>query len=328
MMPQSEHFPCSPRNEKQSRPVWVWVIMLVVAVLVLVGGISGWRLVAQRHSTVEQISTNVSTDKVPSDADGSSPNSLADNGSKPKLDNQQFSALVKKQTTAHPKGQVGVSVMLLGTMGQLDTNHIYGDTNAEYAMRAYGLYIPVYLMAHNSGCVQTPAKGSPLDDCWGDEESQRLTDDMMRNMDPVAGNAAIDRMGGIAKVNDWMITMYGDKNSFMSKLTSPEESVRQISNHTWSSNAVIMLQSVDERAGADLMNADLTGLGVRIPDGMIVHAQYGKADGSYNVYAIVEDSTYRAAVSVMTESIGDDDASELITETLAELHRQLGALHE
>ena len=185
----------------------------------------------------------------------------------------------------------------------------YNSSQANSRFVASGLYLPVYLAAHNGG-------GS---------SAISYADAMMRGMNNSYGNSAISAMGGRSSLNSWLSSAGYSSTDFERAFGDVTSSSYGAENYTSPSDAARMLIAVDQMGGTGLMTYSLASEGVAAPSGATIYGHRGRGiKNAYNYFITMKTSSgATAGIAVMTQSQGQGTAAQLANEILAEVNSEL-----
>ena len=235
-----------------------------------------------------------------------------------KMEDQSLSTIVKSHVSS-TADYAAVAFKLEGRDGgESDGWHSYSassDSTTIGTMPAAIPYFPVYLMAH----------------AQQDTSIQQLADAMLANKDDTAGDRAIARLGGVGKVDSWLAGMGFPRSSFGQTL-GEFSSGAQPAIWTDYADGLLMVSTAYQDGAESLMHDDLSALGVRIPDGLAVHAIYGELPASrlsgvvHAVYGVASYQGHTVSLAITTRGIGQADAAEMTSDILANIKDQLSKL--
>ncbi|KFJ00990.1 serine hydrolase [Bifidobacterium stellenboschense] len=224
----------------------------------------------------------------------------------PKITDDQL----KKIADQYSSSDVAVSAMIIGSGSSSGSSKSGSPSSTEQGhtrFEAAGLYLPVYLAAQDYGGVAA---------------SQANV--MMSGMDNNAGNSAVAAMGGWSAVNSWLSSNGYNDTSFNRNFGDVAASNAGYTNQSSSADTARMLAAVEQKGGTSLMNVDIASEGVSIPSGMTVHAHRGMGiQNTWNYFAVVEAHGRKAAVSVVTQNQGKDQAARLMSQVLSSVDSSL-----
>ncbi|MBW3088057.1 zinc-ribbon domain-containing protein [Bifidobacterium sp. 82T24] len=185
----------------------------------------------------------------------------------------------------------------------------YNSAQANSRFVASGLYLPVYLAAHNGG-------GS---------SAISYADAMMRGMNNSYGNSAISAMGGRSALNSWLSSAGYSSTDFERAFGDVTSSSYGAENYTSPSDAARMLIAVDQTGGTGLMTYSLASEGVYAPSGATIYGHRGRGiKNAYNYFITMKTSSgATVGIAVMTQSQGQGVAAQLANEIMAEVNSEL-----
>lgn len=294
----------SPARTKSRRNLLI-VIAVAVAAAVLACGVVVVKYSAGRHAgygTVQSSSsfgkTSASHKKKAKKAKESKNKRTDKTPKMATLDSKKLDGIVSQ----YGGNNAAVSVV------PVESTDTYDSQQAKAKYVAAGLYLPVYLASHEIGN--------------GDAESD--ADTAMRTMDNQAANDAIDAIGGLSSLNDWLSDSGYSATSFEREFGDVDSSNEGWENYTSASDAANMLASVAQQGDAGLLEYDLASEGVTAPGGTTINGHRGKGlKNSYNFFVIVKGAKGTAAVVVMTENLGQSGAVSLTNAVLNEVNADI-----
>jgi hypothetical protein len=256
-----------------------------------------------RQSSGTDNDTDNDTD---ADDDSSDSNDDADSdraNKKIHIDEDELSSIVDAYSTT----DTATSIMPLGSGDDADDDS-YGTQQSTATFVASGLYLPVYLMAKQTGNSDALAKA----------------ESMMRTMSNDDANAAIFLLGGRDALNSWLHSNGYTGSTYNRAFGDVAASDTGAENTTTPRDAARMMAAIRRENADTMMNVDLVGEGIRVPDGMTVHAHRGQGIGNaYNVFAVATVNNRTVGVSIMTRTLSNDVAKEIVSSVLADIDQQL-----
>ena len=198
----------------------------------------------------------------------------------------------------------------------LNTGAIHHTENGNSQFIAAGFYAPVYMVVR---------------EYYGNNTSllNRANDMMGRSLNQIAqmnddANHIIRNIGDLAGINRRLGSMGFTATHFGRFFGTTGGQ-----NHTSAAEAVQILQRVYQTGGYRRMSFNLGADGVSLPSNATFNAHRGSGIGNaYNVFAVVEAQTGNYAVVVLTDHMGQDRATPVVSDVLREVHRQMGLIHE
>ena len=198
----------------------------------------------------------------------------------------------------------------------LNTGTIHHTENSNSQFIAAGFYAPVYVVVREYYGSNTSLLNR-ANDMMGRPVNQiaQMNDDanhIIRNIGDLAGiNRRLGSMGFTATHFGRFFGATGGQN------------------HTSAAEAVQILERVYQTGGYRRMNFNLGADGVSLPSNATFNAHRGSGVGNaYNVFAVVEAQTGNYVVVVLTDHLGQDRATPVVSDVLREVHRQMGLIHE
>ena len=198
----------------------------------------------------------------------------------------------------------------------LNTGAIHHTENGNSQFVAAGFYAPVYVVVR---------------EYYGNHTSllNRANDMMGRSVNQIAqmnddANHIIRNIGDLAGINRRLGSMGFTATHFGRFFGTTGGQ-----NYTSAREAVQILERVYQTGGYRRMSFNLGADGVSLPSNATFNAHRGSGVGdAYNVFAVVEAQTGNYVVVILTDHLGQDRATPVVSDVLREVHRQMGLIHE